>query len=192
MERKPEPSGLAAINTIGYIIVLCDDIGSMRDFYANVLRLPIQDEEPDHWVSFRVGSVLLGLRPRGRVYDGPDIPYDSASIQLSFRVAPADVDLAWSSLQNDDVGAIEGPTNQDFPHRTMFIRPGEQHHRDLRRDPSSRLFRCLFGAPPKRSIAAPNKCSVWKRKQAGRRTTVVRSNVMCQAMADLGPTQIAA
>ena len=127
MEGKPEPSGIDALRTIDYVIVLCDDINAMRNFYADVLQLPLHDEEPDHWVSFRIGSLLLGLRPRGRSYDGPAIPSESASIQLSFRVPPADVDLACIALQGNGVEFIEEPTNQDFPHRTLFVRDPENN-----------------------------------------------------------------
>ena len=122
-----EPDGVRAIRSVDYIIVLCEDLTKMRSFYAEVLQLRVHDEEPGHWVGFQVGSLFIALRPRGRSYDGPAIADESASIQLSFRVPPADVDIAFHTLQEHGVDIIEQPTNQDFPHRTLFFRDPENN-----------------------------------------------------------------
>jgi hypothetical protein len=53
-----------------------------REFYLDVMRFPLEMDRPD-WVSFRVGSGLLTLRPRGqRAHDGPPVD-GSACIQLA-------------------------------------------------------------------------------------------------------------
>lgn len=125
--NKGEPSGVRAIRSVGYIIVLCDDLTAMRRFYSEVLQFRVHDEDPGHWVGYEVGSLFLALRPRGRSYDGPAVPRDSAAIQLSFRVPPADVDIAYQTLQDHNVSVIEKPTNQDFAHRTLFFRDPENN-----------------------------------------------------------------
>ena len=52
------------VQHLGYVILLCDDLVKMRDFYQNVLDLKINDETED-WIEIFVGSTLLSLRPRG-------------------------------------------------------------------------------------------------------------------------------
>ena len=120
-------SGLNAIRSVDYIIVLCDDLEKMKRFFIDIFDFHIEEEEEGHFVAFRVGTLFLALRPRGRSYDGPKIPNKSASIQLSFRVPPADVDMAYKMLRDKGVDFIEAPTNQDFPHRTMFFSDPENN-----------------------------------------------------------------
>lgn len=119
-------SGLGAIRSIDYVFVLCDDLKRMKRFYVNVFGLPVE-EESDSMVVFRLGTLFLGLRPRGRCYDGPEVPDTSATIQLSFRVPPADVDLAYGALKAKNVDVIEAPTNQDWPHRTLYFSDPENN-----------------------------------------------------------------
>lgn len=116
-----ENTGLGAIRSLDYVIVLCDDLEAMKNFYRSVFDFRIEEEQPGKLICFRVGTLFLALRPRGRQYDGPAIPKTSASIQLSFRVPPADVDIAYETLKRKGVDIIEVPTNQDWPHRTLFF-----------------------------------------------------------------------
>lgn len=120
-------TGVGAIRSVDYIILLCEDIDAMRHFYAEVLQFPILEEASGTFVGFQVGGVWLGLRPRGRRYDGLPVSAASASIQLSFRVPPADVDLAYKSIMTHDLDVIEQPTNQNWPHRTLFFRDPENN-----------------------------------------------------------------
>ena len=114
-------TGFGAIRSMDYVILLCDDLEKMKCFYNDVFDFQVEDEEPGLWTGYRVGTLFLGLRPRGRAYDGPSVPEKSASIQLSFRVPPADVDIAYESLISKGIEVIEKPTNQDWPHRTLFF-----------------------------------------------------------------------
>jgi len=124
MEAK---TGLGAIRSLDFVILLCDDIEEMKRFYKGVLGFEIEEETSGAWVGFRVGSLYLGLRPRGRSYDGHRTPKSSAGAQLSFRVPPADVDAAYDELTQKGVEVIEKPTNQDWPHRTMFLHDPENN-----------------------------------------------------------------
>lgn len=119
-------SGFGAIRSLDYAVILCDDLGKMRSFYVDVLRFQIHDEDPN-WVGFQVGSLFLALRSRGRPYDGPKISDDSAAVQLSFRVPPADVDVAYQTLKEHDVSVIEEPTDQDWGHRTLYFADPENN-----------------------------------------------------------------
>jgi len=120
-------TGFGAIRCLDYVIVICDDLDKMKRFYSDIFGFCIEDEEKSHWVGFRVGALFLGLRPRGRSYDGPNIPESAASVQLSFRVPPADVDVAFQSLQDKGIEVIEPPTNQDWTHRTLFFADPENN-----------------------------------------------------------------
>ncbi len=118
-------TGLGAIRSMDYVILLCDDIEKTKWFYLDVLGFEVEDEEPGVWVGFRVGTLYLGLRPRGRSYDGARSPETSAGAQLSFRVPPADVDTAFEELIEKGIDIIEKPTNQNWTHRTMFLHDPE-------------------------------------------------------------------
>jgi len=119
--------GFGAIRSLDYVIILCDDFAKMRDFYENLFDFHIEGDVSGIWAAFRVGTLFLGLRPRGRPYDGPTVPGNSACIQISFRVPPADVDIAYQTLVAKGIDVIEEPTDQDWPHRTLFFRDPENN-----------------------------------------------------------------
>ncbi|MEO1510516.1 MAG: VOC family protein, partial [Planctomycetota bacterium] len=112
---------------VDFVILLCDDLAKMQAFYTDIFGFQIEDVQPEAWAGFRVGSLFLGLRPRGRPYDGPAVQPGSASVQLSFRVPPGDVDLAHEALVAKGVEIIEAPTDQDWCHRTLFFRDPENN-----------------------------------------------------------------
>ena len=116
---------LKNVQNLGYVILLCKDLNKMRDFYRDVLNLKINEETED-WVEIRIGSTLLSLRTRGRWYDG-SISGDGASIQLSFRVTPEQVNIAHKELLEKGVDIIEPPTDQPFGHRTLYFRDPERN-----------------------------------------------------------------
>ncbi|MEM7547610.1 MAG: hypothetical protein AAF367_18955 [Pseudomonadota bacterium] len=87
-------TGFDAIRSLDYVILLCDDLEKMKTFYSGLFAFRVEEDKADAMIFFRVGTLFLGLRRRGRVYDGPSVPVQSASIQISFRVPPADVDIA--------------------------------------------------------------------------------------------------
>ena len=138
-------SGFGAIRSMDYVIVLCDDLEKMEQFYTDIFGFQIEDKEPGKWVGFRVGTLFLGLRPRGRRYDGPNIPDESAAVQLSFRVPPEDVDIAYQILQGKGVEVIEAPTNQDWCHRTLFFA-----------DPENNIIEIYADIHPRDTAAVPS------------------------------------
>lgn len=138
-------SGLGAIRSMDYVILLCDDLDKMKRFYVDVFNFQIEDEEAGKWVGFRVGTLFLGLRPRGRSYDGPRINEEAAAIQLSFRVPPVDVDIAYQTLKTKGIDVIEPPTNQDWAHRTLFFS-----------DPENNVIEIFADIHPKEMALAPS------------------------------------
>ncbi len=139
-------SGLGAIRSLDFVIILCNDMEKMRDFYSDILGFEIEFESKGKNVGFRVGTLYISLRPRGRTYDGAKIDHDSASIQLSFRVPPADVDIAYETLKRKAVKIIEKPTNQDWHHRTLFFK-----------DPENNILEIYADIHPQDSASLPSK-----------------------------------
>ena len=114
------------IRNLDYVILLCKNIETMRDFYRDVLGFKIDvDEYADEWVQYRVGSGLLCLRPHGRGYDGSAA--QGASVQLSFRLSPEGVNAAYHELREKSVEILEPPTDQDFGHRTLYFKDPEDN-----------------------------------------------------------------
>jgi glyoxylase I family protein len=120
---------LKEIRNFDYAILLCRNMKETRIFYKDVMGFPIELDS-EKWVSFRVGSTLLTLRPRGRSLagdDGPAAP-GSAAVQLAFRVPPPAVDACHAELVAKGVPIVRAPT--DLPawrHRALFFRDPEDN-----------------------------------------------------------------
>lgn len=120
---------LSSIGSLDYTVILCTRMGETRAFYQNVMGFPVA-EDVENWVSFRIGTTLLTLRPRGpwSVCDyGPRSP-GSAAVQLAFRVPLQAVDRCDADLVAKGVLILREPT--DLPkwrHRTLFFRDPEDN-----------------------------------------------------------------
>jgi glyoxylase I family protein len=118
---------LAPITNLDYVILLCSRLAETRAFYLETLRFPLEMDRPQ-WVSFRVGSGLLTLRPRGPSLAGDDGPAiaGSAAVQLAFRVPPPAIDDWHAALIAKGVPILSPP--KELPawrHRTLFFRDPE-------------------------------------------------------------------
>ena len=120
---------LGGICNLDYTILLCNRMGETRAFYRDIMRFPIETDL-ENWVSFRVGGVLLTLRPRGAwsvCDDGASVP-GSAAIHLAFRVPHPAVDACHAELLAKGVPILRGPTDlPDWRHRTLFFRDPEDN-----------------------------------------------------------------
>jgi lactoylglutathione lyase len=120
---------LSQIRNFDYTILLCNRIEETRAFYRDVMKFPVETDL-ERWVSFRVGSSLLTLRPRGPwsvCDDGKTIP-GSAAVQLAFRVPLPAVEACHAELLAKGVPIIRGPTDlPDWRHRTLFFRDPEDN-----------------------------------------------------------------
>ena len=99
-----------------------------RAFYRDVMKFPVETDQPN-WCSFRVGTALLTLRPRGWTHfeDGKSVP-GAAAVQLAFRVPPPAVDACHAELVAKGVPVLRGPTDlPDWRHRTLFFRDPEDN-----------------------------------------------------------------
>jgi glyoxylase I family protein len=118
---------VAAIRNLDYIVLLCEHMAETRTFYLDVMKFPL-DTDRESWVSFRVGSGLLTLKPRGPGLawdDGPAVA-GSASVQLAFRVPPPAVDDWHAELVARGVPILSPPKDlAGWRHRTIFFRDPE-------------------------------------------------------------------
>ena len=123
-----ELTGLGAIRTLDYVVLLCEEIEPMKAFYSQVLGFELRTEVDGKWAEMRVGSMLLALRLRSRPYDGPGPATSSANVQLAFRVPPGDVDLATAQLAELGIQLLEPPSNlEPFGHRAFFFADPENN-----------------------------------------------------------------
>jgi len=111
---------LTPVKQLGYVIVLCDDIDRMKQFYRDLFEFPV-DSETDESLALRVGGVLLGLRKRTRNYDGRGGGAESPGLQLAFLVSPAEVDACYEVLRAKGIRILDPPTDQPRGHRTVYF-----------------------------------------------------------------------
>jgi catechol 2,3-dioxygenase-like lactoylglutathione lyase family enzyme len=115
-------SPLSRIRGLDYTVVFVRDMPAMRHFYSEVMRFPIERELGPDWIEHRVGSNILALaRPHIAKGDLPT-PAGSASLQLAFRVAPADVPACEAELKARGYAILSPATDQSWGHRTLFFR----------------------------------------------------------------------
>ncbi len=115
-------NALRKIRHLDYTIVFARDMPAMRRFYAEVMQFPVYDELSPKWITYRVGASLLALTERGLVFDDAPTPRGALSLQLAFRVAPKEVDACAEALIAAGVALVQGPTDQEWGHRTLFFR----------------------------------------------------------------------
>ena len=120
---------LGGIGKLDYTVILCSRMEATRAFYQDVMGLPVA-EDMENWVSVRIGSTLLTLRPRGpwSVCDDGPRPRGTAATQLAFRVPIEAADRCYDELVAKDVLILRGST--DLPkwrHRTLFFRDPEDN-----------------------------------------------------------------
>lgn len=113
---------LRAIRNMDYVIVFARDMAAMRRFYADVLQFPVYRDVHPSWVEYRVGGTLLALTERGFVFSDPETPKGALSLQLAFRVTPAEVDACADAYRRMGITIVGEPTDQPWGHRTLFVR----------------------------------------------------------------------
>jgi catechol 2,3-dioxygenase-like lactoylglutathione lyase family enzyme len=111
---------LSRVDQLNWVIVLCDDLDRMKAFYRDVFSFPVANESATG-LTFRAGSIFLGLRKRTRAYDGRGAGPSSPGAQIAFLVSPADVDLCHEQLVEKGVKILDPPNNQPWGHRTVYF-----------------------------------------------------------------------
>jgi catechol-2,3-dioxygenase len=111
------------LQSLDYVVLLCEDLSVMKSFYHEVLGFPIE-RDWEGWIELRAAAVLLTLRRRGRPYDGPGL-HGAAGVQLAFRVEAREVDEWHVHLLENLVEIFEPPHDQEYGHRTLFFKDPE-------------------------------------------------------------------
>ena len=115
-------SPFQAIRSIDYTVIFVRDMEAMRRFYEDVLRFPLTRELSPGWIEYQIGGNTLALAKPSRTSADAPTPAGSASLQLAFKVAPAEVDACADELARHGVALLSPPTDQSFGHRTLFFR----------------------------------------------------------------------
>ncbi len=120
---------LGGIGNLDHCVLLCSRMAETRAFYEGVMGFTVETDRPN-WVSFRVGASLLTLWPRANwavCDDGPKAP-GAASVQLCFRVPPAEIEACHEALVAAGVPILRPPTDlPEWRHRTLFFRDPENN-----------------------------------------------------------------
>ena len=113
---------LRKIRNLDFTIIFARDLSTMRRFYEEVMQFPVYSEAGPQWIEYRVGASLLALTERGRRWNDAPTPDGALSVQLSFRVAPDEVDECAAALSEANVKITVPPFNQASGPRSMFFR----------------------------------------------------------------------
>jgi catechol 2,3-dioxygenase-like lactoylglutathione lyase family enzyme len=115
-------NALKKIRNIDYAVIFARDMKQMRRFYEDVMGFPVHSSLGEGWTAYQVGSCLLALTQRGMMFNDAPPPAAALSLQLAFRVAPAEVDQCADELRAQGVAIEMDPTDQPWGHRTLFFR----------------------------------------------------------------------
>jgi catechol 2,3-dioxygenase-like lactoylglutathione lyase family enzyme len=115
-------SAFKSIRAIDYTVIFVRDMAAMRHFYEDVLGFPMVRELSTRWLEYQVGSNTLALAMPGVTAEDPPTTRGSASLQLAFKVSPAEVDQCADELAKKKVTIVSPPTDRPFGHRTLFFR----------------------------------------------------------------------
>lgn len=110
------------IRSIDYTVIPVRQLAAMREFYGQTLGFPLHRELSPRWLEYRVGSNILALADHESKPADEKLPIGTMSLQLAFRVAPAEVATCAETLKARGVSIVSGPTDQPFGHRTLFFR----------------------------------------------------------------------
>ena len=103
--------------TFSMTMLVCDDVARSRDFYRDVMGLPVAIDAAPHWVDFDLGGGLkLGLHPKA-----DHMPVAPGSMSVGFQVD--DVDALIAKLQSDGVKVCQEPQDQDFGRLAIIADP---------------------------------------------------------------------
>ena len=133
-------NAMRAVRCLDYTIVFARDLPAMRRFYGETLGFTLQRELSARWIEYRIGSNVLALTVRGNgLFDDPPPPAGALSLQLAFRVAPAEVHVCAAALRGRRrrAGPRADRSRVRTPHRVL-PRPRWQRAGDLCRDLAGR------------------------------------------------------
>ena len=115
-------NALSHIRQLDYTVIYARDLPAMRHFYEKVMEFPVINVLSERWIEFGIGSNRLALTVHGGRFKDVAPPAGNLSLQLAFRVPPAEVAKCAELLESRGVEMILPVTDQPFGHRTVFFR----------------------------------------------------------------------
>ena len=115
-------NALSHIRQLDYTVIYARDLPAMRHFYEEVMEFPVINVLSETWIEFGIGSTRLALTVHGGRFQDVPPPAGNLSLQLAFRVPPAEVATCAALLESRGVAMILPVTDQPFGHRTVFFR----------------------------------------------------------------------
>ena len=113
---------LSQIRQIDYTVIFARNFRAMRDFYENVMEFPVLRTLGDGWIEFSVGPNRLALTVYGLIFNDEPPRTGALSVQLAFRVPPAEVAKCADALKAKGINLAHPVTDQPWGHRTVFFR----------------------------------------------------------------------
>jgi lactoylglutathione lyase len=115
-------NALSHIRQLDYTVIYARDFAAMRHFYEKVMEFPVINVLSDKWIEFGLGANRLALTVYGGRFKDVAPPAGNLSLQLAFRVPPAEVAKCAALLESRGVKMELPVTDQPFGHRTVFFR----------------------------------------------------------------------
>jgi lactoylglutathione lyase len=115
------PALSSLIRSLDYTVIFARDPAAMRRFYGEVMEFELHRELGPQWAEFRVGNTILALTQRGLMFDDLPPAKGTLSLQVAFRVTPAEVAVTAALLKEKGV-AVSDVVDQAWGHRTLFFR----------------------------------------------------------------------
>jgi lactoylglutathione lyase len=114
---------MRAVRNLDYTILFARDLAAMRKFYGETLGFDHNRELGNFWTEYRIGCNILALTQHGELlFNDTPPPAGALSVQLAFRVAPAEVLECAAALKAAGVKIEHEPKDQPWGHRTVFFR----------------------------------------------------------------------
>ena len=84
-------NALGHIRQLDYTVIYARDLPAMRRFYEKVMDFPVINVLSETWIEFGIGANRLALTVYGGRFKDVPPPAGNLSLQLAFRVPPAEV-----------------------------------------------------------------------------------------------------
>lgn len=115
-------SAFKSIRAVDYTVVFVRDMDAMRRFYEDVLGFVLTKDLSSSWLEYNIGGTVLALARPMLIPNDTPTPTGNASLQLAFKVSPAEVDQCATELAQHNAIIVSPPTDRPFGHRTLFFR----------------------------------------------------------------------
>ena len=94
------------IRSLDYTVIFARQMPAMREFYGKTLGFPLLKQMGSTWFEYRVGANILALRERGGAFNDPAPPVGDLSLQLAFRVEPAEVAIFTEAINQLETSGL--------------------------------------------------------------------------------------